>query len=197
MENRQHIAILAIVGSLRSGSYNLQLARTAHHIVVAEHEDVSFDILEWTDVPLFNQDIEYPAPDTVRRVREQVKAADGLWLFTAEYNHFFPGVLKNLIDWLSRPVERGKGNVLKGKPIALSGASIGMHGTSHAQDHLATLLSYLDADIMNAPRLTIPYVEQQAADGILSLTTSQPFLDKQAEAYIAFIKEHKEQSGSS
>lgn len=190
-ETQNNITILAIVGSLRKGSYNLQLAKQAQSFVSANTSCVNFNILEWADTPLFNEDIEHPAPDSISRIREQVKAADGLWIFTAEYNHFFPGVLKNLIDWLSRPISDNHGNVLKGKAIALSGASIGMHGTSHAQDHLTTLLSYLDTDIMNLPRLTIPHVKEQSHEGIITLSTSLPYLEKQSQAFISFIKAKK------
>ena len=85
------IKILAIVGSLRKESYNLQLALAAKDLI-GERGD--FVLLEYEDIPLMNQDIEYPAPDAVKRVREEVKSADGIWFFTPEYNHFFPGVLK-------------------------------------------------------------------------------------------------------
>jgi len=85
------VKILAIVGSLRKGSYNRQLALAAKEIV---KDTADFTLLDYQDVPLMNEDIEYPAPDAVKRVREEVKAADGIWFFTPEYNHFFPGVLK-------------------------------------------------------------------------------------------------------
>lgn len=180
--------ILAIVGSLRSESYNLQLAEAAASVITANHPEVEFEILDWSDVPLMNQDIEFPAPEPVARVREKVKAADGLWLFSPEYNHYFPGTLKNLLDWLSRPVSEIEGQVLRGKPIALAGTSPGASGTSHAQDHLVTMLSFLQADIMNAPRLAIPHIGQQMEGGKLSLTSSAPYLEKQAAAFIDFIE---------
>ena len=88
------IKILAIVGSLRKESYNRQLALAAKEIL---GDRVDFTLLEYQDIPLMNQDIEYPAPEAVKRVREEVKSADGIWFFTPEYNHFFPGVLKNLV----------------------------------------------------------------------------------------------------
>ena len=97
----EKLKITAIVGSLRRDSYNRQLALEAGRIL---GDQVEFELLDYSDVPLLNQDMEYPAPDAVRRVRETIKSADGIWFFSPEYNHFFPGVLKNLIDWLSRPV---------------------------------------------------------------------------------------------
>lgn len=180
--------ILAIVGSLRKASYNLQLAEAAGTVLAKNHPDVEFEILDWTDVPLMNQDIEHPAPEPVARVREKVKQADGIWLFSPEYNHFFPGTLKNLLDWLSRPVSESEGQVLRGKPFALAGTSPGMSGTAHAQDHLVTMLSFLQADIMNAPRLAIPHIGQQMDGDKLSLSSSAPYLEKQAAAFVGFIE---------
>ena len=151
--------IAAIVGSLRKNSYNRQLALAAQEIV---GDRAIFELVEYADVPLMNQDIEYPAPEAVRRVREQIMAADGVWIFTPEYNHSYPGVLKNLIDWLSRPVSKEVRQVLSQKRIAISGASPGTGGTVTAQDLLVMLLSMLNARVMNYPRLAIPNIAQQA-----------------------------------
>jgi len=182
----QKIKIVAIVGSLRKDSFNRQLALEAAQVVGSE---VEFALLEYGDVPLMNQDIEYPAPDAVRRVRETIKSADGVWFFTPEYNHFFPGVLKNLLDWLSRPISESEPQVLAGKPAAISGITPGMSGTGIAQDHLVTLISFLNMKVMNQPRLTIPSASQQAdKDGHLTLTVSAPYLEKQAQAFVGFIE---------
>ncbi len=177
--------ILAIVGSLRQGSFNRQLALAAQKAVGSQAE---FTILDYTNVPFFNQDLEHPAPEAVMQVRTAVKAADGLWIFSPEYNHYFPGVLKNLLDWLSRPINASEPQVLAGKKIALSGITPGLSGTGLAQDHLVTVLSFLNADIMNLPRLTIPNAMQQAPGGKLALTVSAPFLQKQAEAFLKYIQ---------
>ena len=177
--------IIAIVGSLRRDSYNRQLAIEAGRIL---GEQVDFEILDYGDVPLLNQDIEYPAPDAVRRVREIIKSADGIWFFLPEYNHFFSGALKNLIDWLSRSISDSEPQVLKGKPAAVSGVTPGMSGTGIAQDHLVTLISFLNMKIMNQPRLTIANAMQQTdKNGRLSLTSSAPALEKQAQAFLHFI----------
>lgn len=182
----ERLNIVAIVGSLRKDSYNRQLALAAKELVGDRAE---FTLLDYNDVPMMNEDIEHPAPEAVRRVRELVKAADGIWFFTPEYNHFFPGVLKNLIDWLSRPVSETEGQVLSKKPAAISGITPGMSGTGIAQDHLVTLISTLNMRVMNAPRLTIPNAGQQVnEDGRLALTTSAPYLAKQVEAFLRFIQ---------
>jgi chromate reductase len=183
-----HMKILAIVGSLRKESLNRQLADLAKAAIGSR---VEFEILDFGNVPLFNQDFEYPAPDPVAAVRQKVKQADGLWFFTPEYNHFFPGVLKNLLDWLSRPVGKGEPQVLLGKPAAISGITPGMSGTGLAQDHLVTLLSFLNLRIMNTPRLTIPNAMAQVEDGKLTLAVSSEYLQRQADAFISFVKETK------
>ena len=181
----KQIKILAIVGSLRKESYNRQLALAAKEIL---KDWADFTLLEYQDIPLMNQDIEFPAPEAVKRVREEVKSADGIWFFTPEYNHFFPGVLKNLIDWLSRPISGQEPQVLNGKPAAISGISPGMSGTCVAQDHLVTLISFLNMDVMNAPRLTIPNLYATAdSDGRLALK-KLPLLGNASECFLSFLK---------
>ena len=188
----EKIKIIAIIGSLRQGSYNRQLAMEAGRILDMSKEIVScpvdFELLDYSDLPFFNQDIEHPAPEAVKRVRGLIQSADGIWFFSAEYNHFFPGVLKNLIDWLSRPISGTEPQVLGGKAAAVSGITPGISGTGIAQDHLVTLISFLNMRVMNLPRLTIPNAMQQTdQDGRLNLTTSAPYLEKQAEAFLQFI----------
>ncbi len=181
------IKILAIVGSLRKDSFNKQLALIAKKVI---GERADFEILEYSDVPLFNQDYEFPSPLSVKRVRDKVKEADGIWLFTPEYNHYFSGVLKNLIDWLSRPIGE-EPQVLQGKAVALSGITLGMSGTALAQDHLVTLISFLNMNVMNVPRLTVPSAIQQIDNGVLNLKDSLPYLERQASAFIDFVKNVK------
>ena len=179
------IKIVAFVGSLRKESYNRQLALAAKEAI---GDRADFELLEYQDVPILNQDIEFPAPDAVKRVRDKVKSADGIWFFSPEYNHYFPGVLKNLIDWLSRPISEQEHQVLAGKPAAVSGISLGMSGTGIAQDHLVSLISLLNMHVMNVPRLTIPNAMQQLdREGKLALEASYPYLEKQANAFLSFI----------
>ena len=179
------LKIAAIVGSLRKGSYNLQLAHKAKEIVGDRAE---FEIIDFSDVPNINPDIEFPAPEAVRRVREKINAADGVWFFTPEYNHSYPGLLKNLIDWLSRKPSETERQSFSRKPVAISGASNGLGGTVTAQDLLVMLLSMLNADVMNFPRLRVPNAQEQADEnGVLHLTTSLPYLEKQADAFLKYI----------
>ncbi|MGE4354786.1 MAG: NADPH-dependent FMN reductase [Oscillospiraceae bacterium] len=182
----EQIKITAIVGSLRKDSFNRQLALAAKERLKDQAE---LALLDYADVPLMNQDIEYPAPQPVVRVRDQVKEADGIWFFTPEYNHSYPGVLKNLIDWLSRPVSEDERQVLSKKPAAISGITPGMSGTGIAQDQLVTLISLLNMRVMNYPRLTIPNAMAQLDEnGRLRLTDSARYLEAQAQAFIKFIR---------
>ncbi len=183
------LKIVAIVGSLRKESFNLQLAQEVKKALAGRAD---LEILDYADVPLMNQDIEFPPPESVRRVRETVKAADAVWFFTPEYNHAVPGVLKNLIDWLSRPISKEEPQVLAGKPATFSGASPSTGGTAIAQDHLVALLSFLNMDLMNAPRLAIPSVMNQLDEnGKLKLSSSLPFVAAQAEAFVKFVEHRK------
>ena len=179
------IKILAIVGSLRTQSFNRQLALEAKELV---GDRADFTLLDYHDVPFMNEDIEYPTPEAVKRVREEVKSADAIWFFTPEYNHYFSGVLKNLIDWLSRRTKDKEPQVLSGKPAAISGISPSISGTALAQDHLVTLVSLLNMDVMNVPRLKIPNTFQQIdQQGKLALKESYPFLEEQVDAFLDFI----------
>ena len=182
----KQIEIIAIVGSLRKESLNRQLALFAQELI---GDTANFKILEYNDVPLMNQDIEFPPPEAVKRVRDTIIAADAVWFFTPEYNHFFPGVLKNLIDWLSRPVSKDEPQVLSGKPAAISGISPSTAGTMLAQDHLVTLISFLNMDVMNKPRVTVPNAAQLVnSDNKLELRDSIKYLKMQTEAFLDFIK---------
>lgn len=179
----KNIKIIAIVGSLRKDSYNYQLAQQAQKLC---SEQVQIDILDYHDIPYMNEDLETPTPKSIQNIRHCITQADGIWFFTPEYNHSYPGVLKNLIDWLSRPDENQE-RVLNQKPAAISGITPGMSGTALAQDQLITLLSFLNMKIMNMPRLTIPNASEQLEDRKLHLTSSLPFLKSQYQAFIQFI----------
>mgnify|MGYP000859432062 CR=1 FL=1 len=202
----EKLGLLAIVGSLREGSFNRQLALAAK---AALGEQAEMTLLDYADVPMMNEDIEFPAPEAVRRAREAVKAADGVWFFTPEYNHSLPGVLKNLIDWLSRKPGEKESSVLWRKPGTYSGITPGMSGTAIAQDNLVTLISFLNMDVMNSPRLTIPNAmqnmdlmnaprlavpnawDQADGDGRLALTEGAIYLEKQANAFVTFLRRRK------
>ena len=139
--------ILMVVGSLRKDSFNRQLAREIEGILEGRAQ-VSF--LEFADLPFMNQDIEFPAPESVAGVRRAVQEADGIWIVSPEYNFQIPGVLKNLLDWLSRPLvpnDRQRNSAVKGKVVTISGAA-GKSGAAGVRKHLSALL-----DVMSMKRV--------------------------------------------
>lgn len=174
--------VLGIVGSLRKESFNKKLAEAARSL----SHDFELEIVTLNEIPPFNQDDEEILPSSVQALRKKVHEADGLWFFAPEYNHSIPGGLKNAIDWLSRKTPEGP-QVFTGKPVAISGITPGMSGTLLAQDHLVVVLSFLNARIMNDPRLTIPRAFDVIKDNKLVLGDSQKYLERQIDAFAAFI----------
>lgn len=124
--------ILGISGSLRQGSYNSALLRAAQQLVPDGVELVAGSI---AGIPLYNGDDETATgiPPAAQTLKDQIAAADGLLLFTPEYNGSIPGILKNAIDWASRP-PRDIARTFGGKPVAMAGASLGGFGTILSQD---------------------------------------------------------------
>lgn len=143
--------IVFIVGSLRKGSFNGQLAKAAATSLEGRAE-VSF--LDYRDIPYMDQDIEFPVPAAIERVRKVVMEADGLWFFTPEYNGFLPGGLKNLLDWLSRPLKAGDyagGTALTGKKAAVTGVG-GRMAAGGARAQLMKLLPFLKVSVMEGDK---------------------------------------------
>lgn len=124
------LTILGIAGSLRRASYNRGALRAAQELAP---EDAKIEIFELNDIPPFNQDKEKLPPQSVIDLKQRVRAADAILFSTPEYNYSVPGVLKNAIDWASRPYGD---NAWNEKPVAVMGASIGNLGTARAQYHL-------------------------------------------------------------
>ena len=139
--------ILFIIGSLREKSFNRQVAEVAKQLIGGRAE---VQELEYSDLPLLSQDIEQPEPKAVARVRKAIKEADALWIFTPEYNMSYPGHLKNLLDWLSRPVipmDYGTPTCINGKRVALTGAG-GKAATAKCREKLTELLTFLKAEVV-------------------------------------------------
>jgi NAD(P)H-dependent FMN reductase len=139
--------ILFIIGSLRAKSFNRQLANEAMKII-GDRAEVSE--LNFNDLPRLNQDIENPEPMVVARIRKTVSEADAIWIFTPEYNLSYPGHLKNLLDWLSRPVipmDYGTPTCINGKRVAISGAG-GKAATASSRAKLTELLTFIKAEVI-------------------------------------------------
>jgi chromate reductase, NAD(P)H dehydrogenase (quinone) len=146
------IRILGIAGSLRRGSFNRGLLRAAHELSPPDMQIETFDRLG--EIPPYNEDVEVVGkPEPVRALVDAVRAADGLLVVTPEYNYSIPGVLKNAIDWVSRPP---KTTPLKGKPAAIMSASIGISGGMRAQYHLRQAFVFTETQAMLKPEVIIP-----------------------------------------
>jgi len=145
--------VLGIAGSLRQGSYNRRLLHAAARCAPAGLELTVYDDL--ASIPPFDEDLETASeggPASVRRLREHARSAQGLLIATPEYNWSIPGVLKNALDWLSRPAPD---EVLAGKPVAVIGATGGSWGTRLAQAALRQVLTATEAAVLPAPALFI------------------------------------------
>ena len=182
-----HKHILMIVGSLRKGSFNRQLAQEIEAIL-ADRADVTY--LEYSDLPYMNQDIEFPAPESVARVRAALQAADGIWICTPEYNYNIPGVLKNLLDWLSRPLEANNwelGSAAKGKPVTISGVA-GKSAAAGVRKSLKGLLEIMSMNVVAGEGTGISFDASAFQTGVLSIpAAAQNALEEQAEQFLSAL----------
>lgn len=141
--------LLGISGSLRKNSLNTAALRACQNLLPA---GVTMSLFDIAPIPLYNEDVrEQGFPPAVEQLRAQIAAADALIIATPEYNYSIPGVLKNAIDWASRPPEQPFEN----KPIALIGATPGGFGTSRSQYHLRQVFIYLNGLLLNRPEVMI------------------------------------------
>jgi len=141
--------ILAIPGSLRRGSLNRALIRAAQELAP---EGVEFEIADLRAIPFFDGDVEAEGdPEAVSDLKVRVRRTDALLIATPEYNASIPGVLKNAIDWLSRPPQ----TVLRHKPVAIMGAAPGNFGTARAQSDLRRVLAHVDAYTVQKPEVML------------------------------------------
>ncbi|MFZ5525517.1 MAG: NADPH-dependent FMN reductase [Pseudomonadota bacterium] len=176
--------IAVVVGSLRRDSFNRKLA---HALTKLAPPEFTFKLVEIGDLPLYNQDDDGSPAESVKRLKSEISAAQGLLFFTPEYNRSIPGVLKNALDHASRPYGQ---SVWKGKPAGVIGVSVGAIGTSLAQQHLRNILAYLDVPTLGQPEAFI-----QAKDGLFDADgnvgeTSKQFLQGWVDQYVAWVKRH-------
>ena len=143
------VTVLGIAGSLRKGSFNRAALRAAQALAP---EGVKVEIFDLDGIPLFNQDDETAPPERVVELKARVRAADAILFVTPEYNYSIPGVLKNAIDWGSRPYGD---SCWEGKPVAVMGASVGLFGTARAQYHSRQCFVFLDMHPLNKPEVMI------------------------------------------
>ncbi len=150
------IKVLGIAGSLRKASYNKSILQNMAEL---KPENMEIEIYDIKDIPLYNQDNDGAnTPDAVNNLKDRIYKADGLLIVTPEYNYSLPGVLKNTIDWVSRPAASSPLNM---KPLAISGATGGMGGTIRAQMNLRQVCLFTNMMDMKKPELLIRQVHEK------------------------------------
>ena len=175
--------ILGISGSLRARSFNTALLHAAQSLAGG---DVQIDAATLHGIPLYDGDVEAAGlPDAVQRFRARISAADALLIVTPEYNYSMSGVLKNAIDWASRPPDQP----FRGKPVAIAGASAGGFGTARAQYHLRQMCVYLDMLPLNKPEVFVSSAHQKVdAEGRLSDEPSRAAIRALLEALATWAR---------
>ena len=177
------LQILALVGSLRRGSYNRMLydaavgARAGRHDVPPRPTSAR--------LPLYDDDLrlEQDYPEPARRLRADIAAADGLLIVSPEYNHTVPGVLQNAIDWASRPPDQP----FKDKPVAIMGASTGRLGTVRMQHGLRASLESLEAHALLKPEVMIGNAREAFDDAGLVDAKAREIVERQLAAFATWI----------
>jgi chromate reductase, NAD(P)H dehydrogenase (quinone) len=156
------VRILGIPGSLRKASFNRAALRAAQELLPP---DASLEIFDLEGIPPFSEDDEQSLPPRVAGLKARIREADAILIATPEYNYSVPGVLKNAIDWASRPYGD---SAWEGKPVAIMGASVGATGTARAQYHLRQTFVFLNMHPLNRPEVMISNAAQRFdADGRL------------------------------
>jgi chromate reductase len=183
------LRILGISGSLRRGSYNSAALRAAQELAP---QGMSIDVFDIAPIPLYNEDVRqqgFPAP--VEELRRRLKEADGVLLVTPEYNYSIPGVLKNAIDWASRPPEQP----FDGKPIAIMGASPSALGTGRAQYHLRQCFVFLNGLVLNRPEVMIAQAQNRFdAEGKLTDQPTRDIIGALLTSFAAWVRRMRARS---
>jgi chromate reductase len=178
------VSILGFAGSLRKGSYNKALLRAAMELLPT---DAKLEIFDLEDIPPFNQDLETQMPEKVKEFKTKIKAADAILIATPEYNYSVPGVLKNAIDWASRPYGD---NSFEGKPVAIMSASVGMLGGARAQYHLRQTFVFLNMYPFNRPEVLVTFAQEKFDEnGRLKDEMSKKFIKELLEGLVAWTEQ--------
>jgi chromate reductase len=185
------IRILGIAGSLRRESYNHAALRAATQLVP---DGATIDIFELDGIPGFNQDEEQKPPARVAELKRRIREADAILIVTPEYNYSVPGVLKNAIDWASRPYGD---SAWSGKPAAIMGASVGTIGTARAQYHLRQMMVFLNMFPINQPEVMIGNASERFdAAGNLTDDTTKDFIRQLLQSLLSWTRRIRETEGT-
>jgi chromate reductase len=177
------LKVLGFAGSLRAGSYNKSLLRAAADFMPG---DASLEIFDIDGIPAFNQDTEADMPEKVKEFKSKIRYADAILVATPEYNYSVPGVLKNAIDWASRPYGD---NPFDEKPVAIMSASIGTLGGARAQYHLRQIFVFLNMHPVNRPEVLVTFAQDKFdANGRLVDENTQKFLRQLLENLVSWTR---------
>jgi chromate reductase len=183
----KQLNILGFAGSLRKGSYNRALLQAAAELLPKE---ATLEIFDLEGIPPFNQELEARMPEKVKEFKAKIRAADAILIATPEHNYSVPGVLKNAIDWASRPYGD---NSFEGKPAAIMSASTGMLGGARAQYHLRQIFVFLDMHPINKPEVIVTFAAQKIdQQGMLTDETTRKVIKALLEALAAWTKRLKQ-----
>lgn len=176
--------VALFIGSLRSGSLNRRLAKALQRL---GPDDWTYDEIPFRDLPLYDAERADPMPAAVKDLKQRIERADAVIFVTPEYNRSIPGGLKNAIDWASRP--HGE-NSFAGKPTLVSGASPGNISTAVAQQHLRTMLGYLDAPTLGQPEVFIRFqpADLITEDGEVTVASTEKFLRKVMSTFADWVE---------
>ncbi|HEY1227237.1 MAG TPA: NAD(P)H-dependent oxidoreductase [Ramlibacter sp.] len=179
------LKIAVVIGSLRKDSLNRKLALALAQLAPS---GVTFEHVRIDDLPHYDQDQDGNQAPEVRRLKNEISAADGVLFVTPEYNRSVPGVLKNAIDYASRPYGQ---SAWAGKPAGVIGFSVGAIGTALAQQHLRNTLAYLDMPTLGQPEAFVQNKEGLFDDkGHVAVEATREFLKGWVEKYVAWVKAH-------
>lgn len=176
--------VLFIVGSLREKSFNRTVAEYISSKL--EEKGIGTSFLDYSKLPFFNQDTEFPAPNEVEKVRTDVKGATALWIVTPEYNGSVPGALKNFLDWISRPVVQGNFGApefVKGKLVAVSGVA-GKSEASFVISQISELLTRMGLNLLEE-KVGLALPAEAFQTGIFNLSDEQKTkLDNEIKLFV-------------
>lgn len=185
---KHHIGI--IVGSLRKDSFNRKLAAA---LVKLAPKELTFRQIAIHDLPPYNQDDDGHPDPSVRRLKAEIAASDAILFVTPEYNRSIPGVLKNALDHASRPYGQ---SVWAGKPAGIVGISVGMSGTAMAQQHLRTILAYLDMPAVGQPEIFLKISDDLfGPDNSVAVEGTRELLQKWLQRFTQWVQQHKADTG--
>lgn len=165
--------VLLVCGSLRRRSLNRQMGECAAAMLREMDGAVRTRWLDYADLPYMNQDVEFPTPAAVARVRVEVTASDAVWFFSPEYNHGIPGVLKNLLDWLSRPLEPGSDETAMKGRLALFSCAGGGAKARYCAACLEETLAFLQTDLVETMHVQVALNRQDYTTDVLTLSAAE------------------------